>query len=60
MPLLFALCIAHWFTSLSTLARYNEPGLNFGFENFYSSLLSGSACSALMSPIKDETVLSAD
>ena len=22
------ICIAHWFTSLSTLARYDEPGLN--------------------------------
>ena len=22
------MCIAHWFTSLSTLARYDEPGLN--------------------------------
>ena len=101
VSLLFALCIAHWFTSLSTLARHDGPGLNFrrlsislpyfmfgralswgsafavcivhwslvyqfehsgkvrrawfkfGFENFYSSLLSGSAsflCAALMSP----------
>ena len=53
VPLLFALCIARWFTSLSTLARYGEPGLNFGFENFYSSSLSGSAsflCAVLMSP----------
>ena len=29
VPSLFALCIAHWFTSLSTLARCDEPGLNF-------------------------------
>ena len=36
MPSLFALCIAHWFTSLSTLARYDEPGLNLAL-NFYSA-----------------------
>ena len=28
VPSLFALCIAHRFASLSTLARYNKPGLN--------------------------------
>ena len=28
VPSLFALCIAHWFTSLSTLARCDKPGLN--------------------------------
>ena len=53
MPSLFTLCIAHWFISLSTLARYDESGLNFSFENFYFSLLSGSdslLCAALMSP----------
>ena len=27
MPSLFALCTGHWFTSLSTLGRYDEPGL---------------------------------
>ena len=46
---------SHWFTSLSTLARYAKPGLNFGFENSYSSLLSGSAsflCAALTSPLR--------
>ena len=53
MPSLFAWCIAHWFTSLNTLARYDEPGLNLGFENSYSPLLSGLAsllCATLMSP----------
>ena len=53
VPSLFALCIAHWFTSLSTLARYDEPGLNLALRIFYSSLLSSSAsflCAALMSP----------
>ena len=34
MPSLFALCIAHWFTSLSTLARYDEPGLNLALRIF--------------------------
>ena len=51
------------FASLSTLARCNEPGLNFGFENFYSSLLEDAVfiplCCAEES-IKDETVWSAD
>ena len=28
VPSLFALCIVQWFTCLSTLARYDEPGLN--------------------------------
>ena len=32
VPLLFALCIAHYCsTSLSTLARYDEPGLILAF-----------------------------
>ena len=64
VPLLFALCIAHRFTSLGTLARYDEPGLIFGFENFYSALLSGLApfLYAAQSDefTKDKTVLSAD
>ena len=34
VPSLFALCIAHWFTSLSTLARYDEPGLNLALRIF--------------------------
>ena len=34
VPSLFALCIAHWFTSSSTLARYDEPGLNLGLRIF--------------------------
>ena len=38
VPSLFALCIAHWFTSLSTLVRHDEHG-PFKFENFYSSSL---------------------
>ena len=52
VPPLFSLCIAHWFTSLSTLARHDEPGLNLALR-IYSSLPSGSAsflCAALMSP----------
>ena len=28
------ICIAHWFTSLSTLARYDEPGLNLALRIF--------------------------
>ena len=32
VPSLLALCIAHWFTSLSAMAKYDEPGLNYGFE----------------------------
>ena len=28
------MCIAHWFTSLSTLARYDEPGLNLALRIF--------------------------
>ena len=63
MPLLFALCIAHWFTSLSTLARYNEPGLNVGFEIFlfFIAIRSGliPLCCADEST-KDEKVLSTD
>ena len=53
VPSLSALCIAHWFASLSTLARYDEPGSNFGLENTYSSLPSGSAsflCAARRCP----------
>ena len=29
LPSLFVLCIAYWFTSLRSLARYDEPGVNF-------------------------------
>ena len=34
VPPLFALCNVHWFTSLSTLARYDEPGLNLALRIF--------------------------
>ena len=34
VPSLFALCIAHWFTSLSTLARYAETRLYLALRNF--------------------------
>ena len=33
VPSLIALCIAHWFTNLSALSRYNKPDLYFGVEN---------------------------
>ena len=34
VPSLFELCIAHLFTSLSSLSRHNEPGLNLALRSF--------------------------